>query len=80
MVLLHQDEDEGPGADSELDESESEAEGAAEDFTMAPHSCSCVSMADVAPSGTRGCQKAPAKLSEEVGRACPQRATLKRYS
>lgn len=63
----HQDEDEGAGADSELDESESEAEVGAEDLKMRLDSYSYVSTADMA-SGNRGCQKAPAKLSEEVGR------------
>lgn len=64
----HQNEDEGAGADSELDESESEAEVGAEDLKMMPHLYSYVSTADMATSGNRGCQKAPAKLSEEVGR------------
>lgn len=62
-----QDEDEGAGADSELDESESEAEVGAEDLKVMPHSYSYVTTADVAPSGIRGCQKAQAKFSEEVG-------------
>lgn len=64
----HQEEDEGAGADSELDESESEAEVGAEDLKLTADSYSCASTADMATSGTSGCQKAPAKLSEEVGR------------
>lgn len=62
----HQDEDEGAGVDSELDESESEAEASAEDLKMRPHLYSYVTTADMAP-GIRGCQKAKAKSSEEVG-------------
>lgn len=62
-----QDEDEGPGADSELEESESEAEGGAEELKMTPQLCSYVPTAEMAPSGIRGCQKAQAKSTEEVG-------------
>lgn len=63
----HQDEDEGAGVDSGLDESESEAEAGDEDLKMRPHLYSYVTTADIAPSGIRGCQKAKAKFSEEVG-------------
>lgn len=70
-----QDEDEGAGADSELDESESEAEAGAEDFRTTPEPCAC---ADAAPSGVRGCQKAQAKSSEEVGRRGPPQTAEKR--
>lgn len=70
-----QDEDEGAGVDSELDESESEAEGSAEDAKMTPHPYSYATPADMAPSGMRGCPKAQANLSEEVGR-CRARGEL----
>lgn len=64
------DEDEGAGPDSELDESESEAEVGGENLKVTPGTHSCVTTADLAPSGIRECQKTRIKSSEEVGAPC----------